>query len=538
MISLLILAALATTARVLALVGLSVVSGWLLCYVTVKNRVAENVFVSIVEVLESVPVISFFPIVLLIFVQKIGGPLGVELAVDFLVFTAVVWNIWMGIYQAYKTLPREMVEVVENYGYGILGKLRKVYIPFSMPRVVANLFPSVADAFFYITVSEVFSVGTTTYATFGIGTVVDSLLSSGQYSQVELAILIIAILVAIITVSLRALSRYVVAKYALDTDIPIRRRGRTRLRYSVKLSVLTSTNPLVRIAKYSRNLGARVIPRAEISKKTTSRLYTYVGAGVSLAVLGYLIYGAASLVLSVPDPLWFRLFSVTPTILLDLAYDYLRVAIIALLSFAIAVFLGYYLAANDKADRFLVPVIQALLAIPAPLYFPLLVGFSLPFLLHSLGWIAGELYVLTLGFISAFYYILFSFWIGVKSIPVEYWELSRNLRMGFWTKMRRMVLPSTFPYMVAGLSSTINSIWGGLTIAEYWPHIVDNYTLSVHHGLMAFLDLQTSQGNIAYSAWGSFIFGIVVVIFSIFFTRRLLDLARKRYVMEEGIYAA
>lgn len=97
---------------------------------------------------ESVPVISFFPIVLIIFVDRIGGPLGVEFAADFLVFTAVVWNIWMGQYQAYKTIPSEMVEVTENYNFSLWMKLRNVYIPFSIPRIVANLFPSISDGFF------------------------------------------------------------------------------------------------------------------------------------------------------------------------------------------------------------------------------------------------------------------------------------------------------------------------------------------------------------------------------------------------------
>lgn len=150
-----ILAVLATGGRVIGLILLSILSGWLLAYAAIKSKIFENLFISFIEVFESVPVISFFPIVLIIFVDRIGGPLGVEFAADFLVFTAVVWNIWMGQYQAYKTIPSEMVEVTENYNFSLWMKLRNVYIPFSIPRIVANLFPSISDGFFYITVSEV-----------------------------------------------------------------------------------------------------------------------------------------------------------------------------------------------------------------------------------------------------------------------------------------------------------------------------------------------------------------------------------------------
>ena len=143
-----ILAVLATGGRVVGLILLSILSGWLLAYAAIKSKIFENLFISFIEVFESVPVISFFPIVLIIFVDRIGGPLGVEFAADFLVFTAVVWNIWMGQYQAYKTIPSEMVEVTENYNFSLWMKLRNVYIPFSIPRIVANLFPSISDGFF------------------------------------------------------------------------------------------------------------------------------------------------------------------------------------------------------------------------------------------------------------------------------------------------------------------------------------------------------------------------------------------------------
>ncbi|ESQ26876.1 MAG: hypothetical protein OSP8Acid_00770, partial [uncultured Acidilobus sp. OSP8] len=169
-IAVIVLALLATTGRVFLAIGLAIVTGWLLGYLAVRSRGFETVYVSISEVFESVPVISFFPVVLIFFVDRIGGYLGVELAVDFLVFTAVVWNIWMGIYQAFKTVPAAMVEVLENMGYGFLGKMRRLYIPFSVPRIAVNLMPSFADAYFYITVSEVFSVGATSYHVFGIGT--------------------------------------------------------------------------------------------------------------------------------------------------------------------------------------------------------------------------------------------------------------------------------------------------------------------------------------------------------------------------------
>jgi NitT/TauT family transport system permease protein len=39
-------------------------------------------------------------------------------------------------------------------------------------------------------------------------------------------------------------------------------------------------------------------------------------------------------------------------------------------------------------------------------------------------------------------------------------------------------------------------------------------------------------------AWVSLLFSIVVAVYGIVFTRNLKDIARKKFVVEEGIYAA
>lgn len=537
------LAVFATTIRVFALIGLSILSGWLLGYLAIKSRTFENAYVSLIEVLESVPVISFFPVVLIFFVERIGGPIGVELAVDFLVFTAVVWNIWMGIYQAFKTVPGEMLEVAQNYRLGFFERMRTIYVPFSLPRIAANLFPSAADGFFYITVSEVISVGTTSYHAFGVGAILNQLIAQNQIGQAFYAMLIMALVIVGVTLGLRELANRTVSKYALDTDIPIARRGRPRIRYTIRFSALLGRTTIQKLSYYTRRqiLGAIRLRRrqAEEARHIMSpRRWSFVAKLSGAALLVLLGWGVAEAVMGVPASTWARNLASTPTILVNMAYDYLRVAAITLVSLAITVTLGYLFAVKHRAEKVGVPIIQAVFAYPAPIYFPLLFAYTYRGVEDFLGPLTAEFYVVLLGFISTFYYVFFSFLMGLKSIPHEYWEIMRNLGMGFAQRLRYVLLPGTFPYIVAGVSSTINSAWGGLMLAEYWPQIYDDHTLTVKHGLMKLLDVYTAGGDLALAAWASLIFGIVVTAYSILFTRRMLDLARKRYVIEEGIYAA
>ncbi len=539
-----LLAILATTARVFATIAMSIVTGWLLGYLAIRSKAFESAYVSLSGVLESVPVISFFPVVLLFFVRTIGGYIGVELAADFLVFTAVVWNIWMGIYQAFKTIPVPMLEAIENLRYGFLSKMIRLYIPYSIPRIAANLLPSFADAYFYITVSEVFTIGATSYRVFGVGSLLAHLTASGLYDYVYITLVMLFAVISVFVVLLRRFAVWSVARYGLESPTSPRRRGPGRWRAVSRFYVSTFAR-----LRSLRQVGGRVIvaPRyqtlpmrrvierqVELSEKTVNRVLQALG----VVLLALIIYGSVKVVLSVSPSTWAYLWSQTVPILVGLAYDYARVAVIAGVSFVIAIFVGYWLAFHRRAEAVAVPIIQAVSAMPAPTYFPLVFAATYAFVARFAGPLSSEIYVVLLGFVSTFYYIFYSYWLGVKALPVEVLELMENLNMGFFEKLRKIVIPGTLPYIVTGLTSTIDSAWGGLMIGEYWPDISGERGLMVTHGVLKIIDVATAQGNIPLAAYASLVFGVFVVIFAMGFTRHLMELSRKKYVVEESIFAA
>mgnify|MGYP001772525327 CR=1 FL=1 len=532
------LAAIATMLRVLLIMLASILSGWLLAYASIKSPIFENLYIPVISSLESVPVITFFPVVLIIFVTRIGGPLGTELASDFLIFTAVVWNIWIAEYQAFKTVPRDLYEVTVNHELGFFSKMRHLYVPFSLPKIAANIFPSFADALFYITVSEVFSIGTKTYTVFGIGSLIAELVASGNMYYVWIAMLTLGAWVAIFTYIFRHIARYTVAKYGLDTAIPIRRRGRMNLMHTYQ-AWNALTGPMKRLSRHFTST-LKVLPARGSFGRTwgaLNKLKKHIIAGALLAIAGVLFAEIAIYVVSIPLNYWSYLVSLTPSIMYNMAVDYIRVAIIAIISLVIAIFVGYYLAVHQRAAAIAFPAIQVISAFPAPVYFPLVFAATFSYM-YTVFPFSSEIYVLFLGFISTFYYVFYSFWMGVQAIPSEFWEIMENYELGFFARMRRIILPGTFPYLIAGLSSTIDSAWGGLMIGEYWPDIVNGKTLEVHAGLMKMLDIFTYQGRIGPAAWSSLLFAIVVTVFSLIFTKKLMSIAREKYVIEEGVFAA
>jgi len=549
---LIVLATLATVGRIFALIGLSIVTGWGLAYLCIKSRGFENAYVPLVNVLESIPVIGFLPLVLVAFVLSIPGAIGVEVAVDFLVFDAVSWNIWIGAYQAFKTVPEHLLEVSENYNFGFLRRMRHLLIPHSIPRLTSNLFSSFADAFFYISVSEVFTAGAATAAvcrggvcsTFGIGTLITAFTVAGNYVGVFYSLVSVAVAVIAVTLLLSWLSRWAVAKYGVDTPAVIKRhagrwRGRIPHPWRRWRALRGQAVYFSRIAWRMRTYWhIHQGPRNQVNH---SNLGKYLGYVIAACILGYLVYASVLLVVSVPESTWYTFLQETPKLLEYVGADYVRVSAITLASLGFAVFVGYFLASHHRIGDAVLPPLQAFAAFPAPTYFPLLFIATIPFLEHTLPLLYTEVYIFILGFLSCFYYVFFDFWIGVQAIPSEFLDVVRNHEIPFWSKMRRVILPATLPYLITGLSSTINSAWAGMAIGEYWPDIAPKVApggLQASFGMMYYITSNMANGAIGPAAYVSLLFAVVVAIYGVVFTRNLMDLARRKYVVEEGIFAA
>jgi len=544
------LATLATVGRIFALIGIAIFTGHLLAYAAIKSRNFENVYVPLVNVFESIPVIGFLPLVLVAFVLTFHGSIGIELAVDFLVFDAVAWNVWIGIYQAFKTVPLHLVEVSDNYNMSFWKKMTTLFVPHSIPRVTSNIFSSFADAFFYISVSEVFTAGAATAnlcprgtcSTFGIGTLISQYTTSGDYVGVYYCLISVAVAVIAVTVVLSRLSKWAIAKFGVDTPGVIKRyagRWRGRLVTSPWRAFRNQTNVFRGYASRLRPTPREGRPEAGGAKRVN--VAKYAGISVAVAVLALLVYASAKVVASVSAQTWYGFFRETPQLLEYVGADYVRVSLIALASLALAVTVGYLLATHRRAGDAALPVVQVLAAFPAPTYFPLLFIATLPFLEHALPTLYTEVYIFILGFLSCFYYVFFDFWIGVLAIPSEFVEVTQNYRLPFLTRMRRVILPASLPYMITGLSSTINSAWAGIAIGEYWPNLAPQVApngLQVKFGMMYYISSNMAVGQIGAAAYVSLLFAIVVAIYGIAFTRNLMDLARKKYVVEEGIFAA
>ena len=81
-------------------------------YWAAKDPVAERVLVPLLDILQSIPVLSFLPGLVLALVALFpSSNIGLEMAAILMIFTGQVWNMTFSFYHSLKSVPQEQREV-------------------------------------------------------------------------------------------------------------------------------------------------------------------------------------------------------------------------------------------------------------------------------------------------------------------------------------------------------------------------------------------------------------------------------------------
>ena len=101
-------------------------------YIAAYHPRIEPWMVAVLDILQSIPVLSFLPPVVLFMVVLVPGhQLGIEMAVILLIFTGQVWNLAFSFYSSLKTIPREMLEASRIYRFSGWQRFWQLEMPFS-----------------------------------------------------------------------------------------------------------------------------------------------------------------------------------------------------------------------------------------------------------------------------------------------------------------------------------------------------------------------------------------------------------------------
>src|SRR6202790_1191193 len=150
-------------------------------YVAAYNPRAERFMIPLLDVLQSIPVLSFLPGVMLAMVALFPGrQLGIELGAILLIFTGQVWNMAFSFYSSLKSLPRELREASTVFRFSAWQRFWQLELPYSAIGLVWNSMVSVAGGWFFLMACEMFVLGERDFRLPGLGSYLQTAAGTGN----------------------------------------------------------------------------------------------------------------------------------------------------------------------------------------------------------------------------------------------------------------------------------------------------------------------------------------------------------------------
>ncbi|MHB9057644.1 MAG: ABC transporter permease subunit [Bacillota bacterium] len=507
-------------------------------YVAWANPPARRFLLPLLDVLQSVPVLGFFPAAVFFFVGLFhGGRIGLELAAVFLIFTSQAWNITFGVYESLTTIPRDLEEAAMAFGLGSGLRFNRLLLPAMVPKLVYNSMLSWAGGWYFLIACEIIALGPVNFTLPGLGSY---LINTAQDGRLDLTMLglgaLILLIIALDLLLWRPLGVWANRfKYEQTAGGPAppsrlltmwRKWPVARWTTLAGLTVWSALRRALRALLGPPRLGLGAA-RAAIDRRwpgLAGRLgaaATRVAGWLILTGLGYLVVRSVIALGELLLRPWPAEARAIPAALLA---SFLRLALAYLISLAWTVPVAYLIATNERAYQVVMPVFEVLASVPATALFPVIV-FIIAGRAGGMN-VAAVLLALT----GMQWYLLFNLIAGVRSLPSDLREAAKAYGVRGRLYLFRVVLPSLFPSLVTGSITAWGGGWNALIIAEYVVYKGRTFTA---FGIGALLDRATySSGNLQM-IWLSLISMVLIIItLNRVFWRPLYDLAARRFKIE------
>ncbi|MBV9159096.1 MAG: ABC transporter permease subunit [Candidatus Kaiserbacteria bacterium] len=186
-------ATLATIVRIAVAYVASVLIAVPLAIFATKTKTLERIFLPVFDILGSVPILAFFPVVVLVFV-RFDFPEG---AAVFILFLNILWNIVFTVVGGLKIIPKDIVYAAKIFGLTGWSYTRRLILPAIFPQLVVGSILAVAEGWNLVIVAEALHTyiphGDPSQDLFGIGSILVQAAANSQ-NGVFIAALIIMVL--------------------------------------------------------------------------------------------------------------------------------------------------------------------------------------------------------------------------------------------------------------------------------------------------------------------------------------------------------
>jgi len=491
-------------------------------YLAARSARAERILLPLLDILQSLPVLSFLPGVMLAMVALFHDHrLGVEFGAILLIFTGEAWNIAFSFYSSLKTIPRELDEAARLYRFGTWQRFTELDLPFSAIGLVWNSMMGVAAGWFYLMACEMFVLGQRDFRLPGLGSFLQTAAGNGNMRGILWGLAaLIGVIVAVDQLVWRPVIAWSdkfkfeqVSSEATPQSAVLNLLRRSGLAANFYRRALRPVNETMTRILAPRPLAAPASTRAS----RAARLWFWRAAVAIAAVgLGYLAIRAGRLLARL-DP------SDLAQIARGAGFTFLRVHASLLIGALWSIPAGVAVGSSPRLARIAQPLAQVAASVPATALFPVVL-----LVLIRVGGGMG-LAAIILMLLGTQWYIFFNVIAGAMAIPSDLKEAARIFRFSLWGRWRRLILPGIFPYLVTGMLTASGGAWNASIVAEYFHF---GGRTMVTRGLGAIISQATDGGQFQLLLGATILMAAIVVVMNRLVWQRLYRLAETRFKLE------
>ncbi len=483
------------------------------------NRRAESILLPLLDVLQSVPILSFLPVVLLGLSAILPQRSAAELAAVVLIFTSQAWNMTFGWYQSLTTIPVELREASSIFRLNTWLRFKRLELPFGMIGLIWNSVMSWAGGWFFLMAAEIFTVGSRDFRLPGLGAYLQEAANQGDFRSIAFG------LAALIT-TIVALDQFIWRPLLAWSDrFKVEMTESDEPPTSWFYDLIHTSRLFLWVRALVENISERfdgwMIQRApmkssmeiDTSKRDWKLILFFVFIG---GVMLYGGYRAALMLVSVPQSQWGQIG-------VGVLATFLRVSVSLVIALLWTIPVGVAIGTNRRIATVLQPIIQVTAAVPATAIFPILLLF---FINMAGGLNIAAIFLMLMG---TQWYLLFNIIAGASAIPQDLKYTSSLLQLSRWEKWRTLILPALFPFIITGSITASGGAWNASIVAEY-VHFGGKTLFAT--GIGSLISQATASGDYPLLLASTLSMILAVVLANRLFWRRMYKIAEEKYRME------
>ncbi len=159
------------------------------------NKKAANILQPVIQVVASIPATALFPVILIFFVNKLGG---LNIASIVLMLMGTQWYILFNVIAGASAIPEDLKEASTIYGIRGWKKWKTLIIPSIFPYLVTGMVTAAGGCWNASIVSEYVNFGGKVLTTKGLGSLISTATERGNYPMLLLGTIVMCTFVVCI----------------------------------------------------------------------------------------------------------------------------------------------------------------------------------------------------------------------------------------------------------------------------------------------------------------------------------------------------